>query len=204
MMRTNTTLKNEAGSVIVAAMLILVLLTIIGISAISTSNSELNITTNTQLHKMSFWVAESGWHVMTDWLDGQYPLPTVDLGSDDWLGRDDINNDPGEDTVKDEHDEWIDFTNAQWLLGSNGVDDDGDGADDNDDERADFLPFSNDKWDFQYQVTAEFIGAGVAAGWDPTSFLRYNYTVASTGRVPARNGSALSQITVTAGKIQEK
>ena len=204
MMHIHTTLKNENGSVIVAALLVLVLLTIIGISAISTSNTELGITANAQLHKMSFFVAESGWHVMTDWLDDQYPLPTVDLGSDDWRGSDTINNDPGEDTVVDEHNEWIDFTNAQWQEGFDGDDDNGNGVDDDFDERADFLPFSNDKWDFQYQVTSEYVGAGNAAGWDPTLFLRYNYTITSTGSVPARNGNAVSQITITAGKIQEK
>ena len=204
MMNLQTTLKNEKGSVIVAAMLILVLLTIIGISATSISNSELNITANTQLHKMSFFVAESGWHVMTDWLDDQYPLPTQNLASDDWLGRDGNNNDDPEDMLVDEHDEWIDFTNAQWQEGFDGDDDNGNGVDDDFDERADFLPFSNDKWDYQYQVTSEYVGAGNAAGWDPTLFLRYNYTITSTGRVPARSGSAVSQITITAGKIQEK
>ncbi len=204
MMNLHTTLKNENGSVIVAAMLILVLLTIVGISATSISNSELNITSNAQLHKMSFFVAESGWHVMTDWLDDQYPLPTQDLASDDWRGSDTINNDPAEDAVVDEHNEWIDFTNAQWEEGFNGADDNGDSVVDDFNERADFLPFSNDKWDYQYQVTSEYIGAGNAAGWDPTLFLRYNYTITSTGVVPARNGNAVSQITITAGKIQEK
>ena len=204
MMNKNTTLKNENGSVIVAAMLILVLLTIIGISATNISNSELNITSNAQLHKMSFFVAESGWHVMTDWLDDQYPLPTQNLASDDWLGRDGINNDDIVEGLVDEHDEWIDFTNAQWQEGFDGDDDNGNGVDDDFDERADFLPFSNGKWDYQYQVTSQYIGAGNAAGWDPTLFLRYNYTITSTGRVPARNGNAVSQITITAGKIQEK
>ena len=141
---------------------------------------------------------------MTDWLDDQYPLPTQSLASDDWRGRDTINNDPGEDAVVDEHNEWIDFTNAQWQEGFDGDDDNGNGVDDDFDERADFLPFSNDKWDYQYQVTSEYIGASNAAGWDPTLFLRYNYTVISTGRVPARSGNAVSQITITAGKIQEK
>ena len=75
--------KKQDGAVIVAAMLILVLLTIIGISATKTSNSELNITSNSQLHKMAFFTAESGWHVMADWLDDQYPLPSVPSKSSD-------------------------------------------------------------------------------------------------------------------------
>ena len=75
MIKKTAILKRDDGSVIVAAMMILVLLTIIGISATSTSNTELNITSNTQLHKMAFFTAESGWLVMTGWLDDQYPLP---------------------------------------------------------------------------------------------------------------------------------
>jgi Tfp pilus assembly protein PilX len=60
MIKITAILKRDDGSVIVAAMMILVLLTIIGISATSTSNTELNITSNAQLHKMAFFTAESG------------------------------------------------------------------------------------------------------------------------------------------------
>jgi Tfp pilus assembly protein PilX len=61
MMNMTAILKKDEGSVIVAAMLVLVLLTIIGIAATSTSRTELNITSNVQLHKMAFFTAESGW-----------------------------------------------------------------------------------------------------------------------------------------------
>jgi hypothetical protein len=93
MIQIKATLKKDDGSVMVAAMLILVLLTIIGISATTMSNSELNITSNAQLHKMAFFTAESGWLVMADWLDDQYPLPTVNLGSDGFEGTDASDND---------------------------------------------------------------------------------------------------------------
>lgn len=202
MMKTHTTLKNEAGSVIVAAMLILVLLTIIGIAATSTSNTELNITSNAQLHKMAFFTAESGWHVMADWLDDQYPLPTVNLGSDNFEGTDGINNDG--DGLTDEHDENIDFTNLQFVQGPiDGDDNDGDGVIDEPDEVSEWIPFSADQMAYQYRVTAEYKGAGIAPGWDPTQFLRYNYEITSTGNVPARKGDAVSEITVTAGKIEK-
>ncbi len=46
MIQIKATFKKNDGSVMVAALLILVLLTIIGISATTMSNSELNITAN--------------------------------------------------------------------------------------------------------------------------------------------------------------
>jgi len=181
MIQIKATFKKDDGSVMVAALLILVLLTIIGISATTMSNSELNITANTQLHKMAFFTAESGWNVMVDWLDDQYPLPTVDLGSDSSDGEDSTDNDG--DGLTDELDEYILFTTAK--SGS-----------------PDMLPFSDSKMDFQYGVTAGYNGAGIAPGWDPTMFLRFNYQITSTASVPARIESAVSQITVTAGKIE--
>jgi len=182
MIQIKATLKKDDGSVIVAAMLILVLLTIIGISATTMSNSELNITSNAQLHKMAFFTAESGWLVMSDWLDDQYPLPTVNLGSDGFEGTDVTDNDG--DGSTDELDEYIRFTNAMW------------GA-------PDMLPFSDSNPNHQYGVTGRYDGAGIAPGWDPTLFLRYNYQITSTATVPARTGNAVSQITVTAGKIEK-
>ena len=86
MIQMTAIIKKDDGSIMVAALLMLVLLTIIGVSATTMSNSELNITANAQLHKMAFFTAESGWHVMVNWLDDQYPLPTVNLGSDDSEG----------------------------------------------------------------------------------------------------------------------
>ena len=181
MIQLKATFNKDDGSVMVAALLILVLLTIIGISATTMSNSELNITTNMQLHKTAFFTAESGWHVMADWLDDQYPLPTVDLGSDNSDGKDSTDNDG--DGLTDELDEYILFTTAK--SGS-----------------PDMLPFSDSKSDFQYGVAAVYSGAGIAPGWDPTMFLRYNYQITSTASVPARIEAAVSQITVTAGKIE--
>jgi hypothetical protein len=181
MIQIKATFKNDDGSVMVAALLILVLITIIGISATTMSNSELNIASNAQLHRMAFFTAESGWHVMTDWLDDSYPLPTVNLGSDDFEGTDGIDNDG--DGLTDELDEYILFTTAK--SGS-----------------PDMLPFSDSKSDYQYGVTAVYNGAGIAPGWDPTMFLRFNYQITSTASVPARIESAVSQITVTTGKIE--
>ena len=54
-------LKNDRGSIIVVALLLLVFLTIIGITATSNSRMELNVTRNSQIYKRDFYVADSGW-----------------------------------------------------------------------------------------------------------------------------------------------
>jgi hypothetical protein len=176
--------RKDGGSVVVAALLILVLLTILGISAVSTSNFELNIAANGQLHQMAFFTAESGWHVMVDWLDDQYPLPTANLGSANIGAADGIDND--HDGTVDEEDEIApDFTTDDYANPA-------------------AIPLSTGSPDQTYSVTSRFKGAGYSAGWDPTKFLRYDFEISSAGTVPARDGNALSQITVRAGKIQEK
>lgn len=178
--------KNEDGSVIVAAMLVLVLLTIIGISATSTSNIELNIVTNTQLHKMAFFTAESGWQVTSDWLDDQYPLPTENVGSYNSGLTDSVDND-GDGTI-DEADERVHFQTDTYA-------------------NPEPLPLSANLSDYIYTVDSEFVSATVAPGWGAGStsgtFLRFQYIVNSTGSVPARGGNAVSRVQVRLGKIRK-
>ena len=54
-------LNNNRGSIMVVALLLLVFLTIIGITATSNSRMELNMTRNSQVYKRDFYVADSGW-----------------------------------------------------------------------------------------------------------------------------------------------
>ena len=51
--------KNDGGSVMVVAILILALLTIIGIAAMSTTNVELKISGNEKSYKMALYAAEA-------------------------------------------------------------------------------------------------------------------------------------------------
>ena len=51
--------KNEVGSVLVVALVILVLLTIIGIAAMSTTNVELKISGNEKFYKLALYAAEA-------------------------------------------------------------------------------------------------------------------------------------------------
>jgi hypothetical protein len=60
MHKTYFLLKNEAGSVMVAAIMILVLLTIVGMAAMNTSTTESHLATNTLLYERAFYAAEAG------------------------------------------------------------------------------------------------------------------------------------------------
>ena len=52
--------KNEDGTVLVVALIMLVLLTVIGISASTTSTIEIRIAGNEKFHKMAFYAADGG------------------------------------------------------------------------------------------------------------------------------------------------
>ncbi len=67
------TIANDRGSALVVALLVLVLLTLMGISATTTSTIEVQMAGNEKFHDMAFYAAESGWQTSLNWLDGQYP-----------------------------------------------------------------------------------------------------------------------------------
>ena len=60
MLKITSIIKNQQGSVIVVAMIILVSLTIIGISATNMSTTEVQVSTNALLHNIAFYAADSG------------------------------------------------------------------------------------------------------------------------------------------------
>ena len=89
-------LKNENGSIIVVALLLLVFLTVIGISATSNSRMELNVTRNSQIYKRDFYAADSGWRHGAMWLesfDVFYPPIKSDGITVKFAGNDDVAND---------------------------------------------------------------------------------------------------------------
>jgi len=59
-MYLSPTLRNERGSALVVALLMLVVLTLIGISASTTATFELQISGNDKLYKMAFYQADGG------------------------------------------------------------------------------------------------------------------------------------------------
>lgn len=62
-------LKNDRGSVIIVALLLLVTLTIIGVAATQTSIFESQIIGNEHRYQIDFYIADSGWKEGAMWLD---------------------------------------------------------------------------------------------------------------------------------------
>ena len=54
------TINNENGTVLIAAILILAILTLLGVTGITTSSTEKGIAVNEQIYKMTFYTAEAG------------------------------------------------------------------------------------------------------------------------------------------------
>jgi Tfp pilus assembly protein PilX len=60
MQKITSIINNRQGSAIIVALIILVLLTIIGITATNTSTTEVQISTNALLNNVAFYTADSG------------------------------------------------------------------------------------------------------------------------------------------------
>ena len=75
-MKEKCLLRNEDGSVLVIALIMIVLLTLLGISATTTSQIEIQITENEKSHQIAFYAAEAA---------GAYVV-----GSPDLYGADNI------------------------------------------------------------------------------------------------------------------
>jgi hypothetical protein len=67
---------NPDGLVTMAALLFLIILTIVGTSAISSSNMEVQIATNDEIHKMTFYAADGGADLGTELLELNIACPT--------------------------------------------------------------------------------------------------------------------------------
>lgn len=69
--------ENERGSVLVIALIILVLLTLIGISVTTTSEIETQIAGNEREYVKEFYVADSAWREGIQWLDTRAAVPAL-------------------------------------------------------------------------------------------------------------------------------
>jgi Tfp pilus assembly protein PilX len=83
MINTASILKNDRGSTIIIAVMILVFLTIIGIAATNTSIFESKIVGNDHRYQIEFYVADSGWKQGAMWLESLAGPPAeVNPGTD--------------------------------------------------------------------------------------------------------------------------
>jgi len=62
-------LKSEKGTVLIVAILVLCILTLIGISATTTTTIDLQIAANERDYSREFYVADSVWKQAANWLD---------------------------------------------------------------------------------------------------------------------------------------
>ena len=69
--------EGERGSVLVIALMILVLLTVMGISVTTTSDIETLIARNEQEYVREFYVADSAWRQGVQWLDTRAAVPPM-------------------------------------------------------------------------------------------------------------------------------
>lgn len=62
-------IDNENGTIIFVAIIFLALLTLVGVSSINTSTTEVRIAGNAQYNKIEFYIADSGWREGAMWLN---------------------------------------------------------------------------------------------------------------------------------------
>lgn len=95
-MKVRNLLKNENGSVVVMALILLVLLTLLGLAVTRTTSIEMQVAANDNFSKIAFHNADSGTYVtpklISDTVDQAMPITGTDLGSISYLnGTDGVN-----------------------------------------------------------------------------------------------------------------
>lgn len=165
----------EKGSVLVVALLILVFLTLIGISATTTSEIEIQIAGNEKFHKIAFYHADSGVYLTPKLIrqcieEGAQPSVTnitfLDAGSDDFYR---------EVMGYDAHDSARDI---RFTLGGNNVDVDVDRT------KTETLPGGG----VEFGAGAEGVGGGSTGG------MAIYYTIDSLGAGPSSAQSNIDAV----------
>jgi len=118
-------LQNENGTVMVISLLIMAILTILGISAIDTSNVEIQITSNERVYKRNFYKAEAAVIAAAQQLEEATPAQLSDVSNFTWLINTDFNVDTlrYQDTdgtwkaLQDGSGDWIDPPTANGIVG---------------------------------------------------------------------------------------
>jgi Tfp pilus assembly protein PilX len=177
--------KKEEGSVLIVALLILVLLTLMGISATTTTNIEMQVAGNEKFHKMVFYAAEAGIEVGRAALND---LKVADSGSWDNLlqGNQLVGQVEGDTTL----DDVIDAVGGRAVGPASFTlevmdNEDLDGSDDVDTDNIVILISTGSYRNAQVQIEAivRYVGGG-------DEYAQEHYDAASTGEA-AREGTAV-------------
>lgn len=192
MLKIGSQLKNENGSVIVVALIILALLTILGIASTNTSTLEVRIATNSQDHQLDFYVADSGWKDAAMFLEDQSGVPTWVNGEGTVVKNfgSDGNTYTGEPPVPD-------FTVlTPDSLHADGIDNDGDGTTDEAGETA-----FNSRYNIAYFYEVEHLpdDTSKVAG-SGMKYRRHFFTVTSDAKRQEFNNST-AEVVVNLSKI---
>lgn len=75
MTRVNDIIKNEEGSVLIVALVILVLITIMGLTVTRNADIDIQIAKNEREYVQEFYTADSAWREATQWLDTRASSP---------------------------------------------------------------------------------------------------------------------------------
>ena len=89
-------LGNENGVALIIALIMLLILTLIGVSSISTTTFETNISGNERVGTVAFYASEGGIQIGLNQLPDTKPIPVTTIGTDSscWSGSPQNKNDP--------------------------------------------------------------------------------------------------------------
>jgi Tfp pilus assembly protein PilX len=77
MTNVKTIKEDERGSVLIVALIILVLITLMGISVTTTSDIDVQIAKNERSYVQEFYAADSAWREAIEWLDVRAQAPSL-------------------------------------------------------------------------------------------------------------------------------
>ena len=109
--KKNMIIGNEKGSAIIFALMILVVLTILGISTTSTTEVELKIVSNEKQYQRDFYIADSIWKYGAYWLEDSGGAPAT-INSDAGFSEDELKmvKNFGDAVADDLNDTFVDGT----------------------------------------------------------------------------------------------
>ena len=192
MLKIGNQLKNENGSVIVVALIILVLLTILGIASTNTSTLEVRIATNSQDHQLDFYVADSGWKDAALFLEAQAGVPIWTNG-DGFVVKNfgsDNNSYSGEPPIPD-------FTVlTPDSVHADGIDNDGDGTTDEAGETA-----FNSRYGIDYFYEVDHLSDQTTQASGHSGKYRRHFFMVTSNAKRQQFDHSTAEVTVSLSKI---
>ena len=167
-MRPVSAIENQRGSALVIALLMLVVLTLIGISATTTTTFEMQIATNDKLFKSAFYAADGATEMCGEVIE-------QNIEDRDWSNKIARGNVAVWRRTKNSYDTFVDLADGNLYMNR-----DDDLIPNTTDEEVSGLP-SDDNHDLIYPLTAVNTGSWTLTGAAHTSMKVEGNTTLSTG-----------------------